>query len=182
MEYARLLNQEELILEATELIHELLEATETSRAELAERLQTTRGYVTQVLNGSRNMTLRTLADLGFALGHRVTIAAAPLGSVYARHHEPVAANQPSFGREPTPINTSAALTGATNFAAGTTSQFHTNELVNAWSIAATSGINSSPMFGIQYPNADWSNWSPVAANVIGSRQEPTVPKRQTVAA
>jgi transcriptional regulator with XRE-family HTH domain len=78
--YERLLNQEQLILEATELVHELLNATGATKADLAERLGTTRGYVTQVLNGTRNMTLRTLADLGFALGYRVTMSAVPLDS------------------------------------------------------------------------------------------------------
>lgn len=74
-EYERLVQQEELILEATELIYSLMEKTGTSKADLARKLDRTKGYVTQVLAGSRNMTLRTLADFGYSLGYRITIDA-----------------------------------------------------------------------------------------------------------
>lgn len=69
-EYDRLLAQEDLILEATELISELLADQDVSRKELAERLGQSKGHVSQLLSGQRNMTLRTLSDLAFTLGHR----------------------------------------------------------------------------------------------------------------
>jgi Helix-turn-helix. len=71
----RALAQEELIVGATEVICELLEREGVSRQELAERLGKTKGFVSQVLNGERNMTLRTLADLAHVLGHRLRVAA-----------------------------------------------------------------------------------------------------------
>lgn len=77
-EYERLVEQETLIFEATELISELIEDYGVSRKELAEKLGRSKGFVTQVLSGDRNMTLRTLSDLAFALEHRVNVAAAPL--------------------------------------------------------------------------------------------------------
>lgn len=77
-DYERLVEEESLILEATELIEELLELTGLNRKELAERLGRSKGFVTQILTGDRNMTLRTLADLAFALEHRVKVAATPL--------------------------------------------------------------------------------------------------------
>ncbi|HWM54307.1 MAG TPA: helix-turn-helix transcriptional regulator [Solirubrobacterales bacterium] len=77
-DYERLVEEESLILEATELIEELLELTDLNRKELAERLGRSKGFVTQILAGDRNMTLRTLADLAFALEHRVKVAALPL--------------------------------------------------------------------------------------------------------
>jgi antitoxin component HigA of HigAB toxin-antitoxin module len=77
-EYERLVEQETLIFEATELISELIEEYGVSRKELAEKLGRSKGFVTQVLSGDRNMTLRTLADFAFALEHRVNVAAAPL--------------------------------------------------------------------------------------------------------
>lgn len=49
-----------------------------NKAQLAERLGKSKAYVTQVLSGSRNMTLRTLADFAFALGFRVELKARPL--------------------------------------------------------------------------------------------------------
>jgi transcriptional regulator with XRE-family HTH domain len=80
-EYERLVEEESLILETTELIEELLELTGVNRKELAERLGRSKGFVTQILTGDRNMTLRTLADLAFALEHRVKVAASPLADI-----------------------------------------------------------------------------------------------------
>jgi len=64
---ARLLAQEILITEATEALWAALEQAGVSKSELAERLGTTKGYVSQVFSGSRNMTIRTLSDICFAL-------------------------------------------------------------------------------------------------------------------
>ncbi|MBN2022082.1 MAG: helix-turn-helix transcriptional regulator [Pirellulales bacterium] len=64
----RLLGQEGAILELTELICEIMEEEEISRSQLAERLRRTRGYVTQLLDGRANMTIRTIADVFDALG------------------------------------------------------------------------------------------------------------------
>ena len=76
--YEQLIEQERLILAATELVHELLEDQGVTKTELARRLDRTKGYVTQLLAGDRNLTLRTLADLVGALGHRVGLTARPV--------------------------------------------------------------------------------------------------------
>ena len=70
--------KEELAFEATELIAELMEKKHVSKAELAQRIGKSKAYVTQVLSGSRNITMHTLAGLTFALGHKVRLTAAPL--------------------------------------------------------------------------------------------------------
>jgi len=44
-----------------------------SKADLAEKLGTSRAHITQVLSGSRNMTLRTVADLAWACNQRAEI-------------------------------------------------------------------------------------------------------------
>jgi transcriptional regulator with XRE-family HTH domain len=80
-EYGRLLAEEALILDSTELISELMLEKRLTRAELAKLIGKTRAFVTQVLAGNRNMTLRTLADLAFALDARVNVVAQPLKSV-----------------------------------------------------------------------------------------------------
>ena len=67
-EFQRLLRQEELILEAAKLICEAMDRRGVTRAELARRAGKSRGMITQLLSGGRNMTLRTLSDLGFHLG------------------------------------------------------------------------------------------------------------------
>lgn len=70
----RLLAQETLILDATETVCEWLAAEGLSRADLAEKLGRSPAYVSQLLNGSRNMTLRTLADVACVLNREVRIS------------------------------------------------------------------------------------------------------------
>ena len=66
--------EEGLILDATEAICEALEKRHVTKATLAGRLGTSKAHVTQLLNGSRNMTLRTFAAIAFALDMTPTIA------------------------------------------------------------------------------------------------------------
>jgi len=61
------LEQELLLVSATELICELMQKKNVSRADLAKRIGKSKAFITQVLRGTRNMTLRTLADLAGAL-------------------------------------------------------------------------------------------------------------------
>ena len=72
-EVARLVVQGELIMEVTETLCELLEKENISRKELADRLGKSKGFVSQLLNGGRNLTLRTVADILHVLGYKVTL-------------------------------------------------------------------------------------------------------------
>ena len=72
-EFRKLLAQEELILEVTETICNILEKEKISRKELADRLGKTKGFVSQLLNGGRNLTLRTVADILHVLGYKVSL-------------------------------------------------------------------------------------------------------------
>lgn len=72
-EFRKLLAQEELILEVTETLCELLEKEKISRKELADRLGRTKGFISQLLNGGRNLTLRTVADILNVLGYKVSL-------------------------------------------------------------------------------------------------------------
>jgi transcriptional regulator with XRE-family HTH domain len=55
---------------ATEAVQRGIDLAGLSRAAIAERLGVSRPRVSQVLDGSSNMTLRTLAELGLACGVR----------------------------------------------------------------------------------------------------------------
>ncbi|MEX2148968.1 MAG: helix-turn-helix transcriptional regulator [Steroidobacteraceae bacterium] len=68
---ARTYAQEALIVDVAEEIWATLDKVGMSKAQLAEKLGRSKAFVTQVLNGTRNMTLRTLADISFALGVNV---------------------------------------------------------------------------------------------------------------
>ncbi len=72
-EFARMMAQGDLIMEVTETLCELLEKEKISRKELAERLGKTKGFVSQLLNGGRNLTLRTVADILHVLGYKVSL-------------------------------------------------------------------------------------------------------------
>ena len=69
----RLLRQEELILDVTERLSEALSQEGITKAELAKRLGKTKGFVSQILSGGRNLTLRTIADVADSLGYRISI-------------------------------------------------------------------------------------------------------------
>ena len=60
----------ELIANLTEEIELLLERKNISRKELAEEIGKTPGYVSQLLSGSRNMTLATFADICLGMSMR----------------------------------------------------------------------------------------------------------------
>lgn len=79
-ENRRLLRQEDLILEMTELLSAAMEDERITKSELAKRLGKTKGFVTQVLSGNRNLTLRTIADIADALGFRVRVGRESLPS------------------------------------------------------------------------------------------------------
>ena len=77
-ENKRFFQQEKTILEVTELICELMDEQGISRTELAKKLGYTKGYISQLLDGTANMTLRTLSDVLFALGNELKARAVSL--------------------------------------------------------------------------------------------------------
>lgn len=76
-EFRRLLRQEELILDVTERFCEALTDAGVTRTELARRLDRSPRFVSQLLAGGRNLTLRTVADVAAALSLRVSFVMAP---------------------------------------------------------------------------------------------------------
>src|SRR6266481_4861340 len=66
--HMRLYQQERAIYEVTELLESLMEEVGVSRSELARRLGKSKGWVTQLLDGEANKTVRTVADAFAVLG------------------------------------------------------------------------------------------------------------------
>lgn len=75
--------QEELAFDATELISELMAIEKVNKVELAKRVGKSKAYITQVLSGSRNITMHTLAGLTYALGYAVKLQAEPIAETGA---------------------------------------------------------------------------------------------------
>jgi transcriptional regulator with XRE-family HTH domain len=73
LEDERGLRQEELIIEVTEAVARALRSSGLTQNQLAARLGKTKGYISQVMAGGNNLTLRTLADIAQALGYKVGV-------------------------------------------------------------------------------------------------------------
>lgn len=76
-EFRRLLALESLVAEGSELIAKLMNERKLSKADLARRLNKSRAWVTQLLNGKSNITIRTLAEVAYALEAEVKLHAQP---------------------------------------------------------------------------------------------------------
>jgi len=87
-ELARLTRQEELILDVTELVLEKIEQKGLNKSKLAEMLGTNKSHITQLLRGSRNMTLRTVSDIFFELDYKVNIEVISLNEHEFKQREP----------------------------------------------------------------------------------------------
>ena len=74
-EFAKLMAEESLILEITEKIIELMQKENITKEELEKRLVKSKGFITQLLNGSRNFTVKTIADVFHTLGYSLQIMA-----------------------------------------------------------------------------------------------------------
>jgi transcriptional regulator with XRE-family HTH domain len=82
-ERERLFAQEQLIVAVAEHIWEKMEAHDVTKADVAAALGKSKAFITQVLNGTRNMTLRTLSDIAFALDAKVNVEFTPRRQVVA---------------------------------------------------------------------------------------------------
>lgn len=77
-EYAR----ERIALVVSEAIANAMERSGARRIDLAESLGKTKGHISQVLSGRRNMTLHTLSDILWACGEELEdLYSIPLGQV-----------------------------------------------------------------------------------------------------
>ena len=65
---------ESALVDLTEKICEIMEAKGISRADLARRLGKSRAWVTKVLRGDGNLTLKTVIDILWELGYKASIA------------------------------------------------------------------------------------------------------------
>lgn len=77
-ENRRAVRQRELIIEVTEAIYAEMERSHVTKGQLAARLGRTPAFVTQILNGGRNLTLKTIADVAVALGVNVRLRLEPV--------------------------------------------------------------------------------------------------------
>lgn len=76
-ERQRLLAEEAFLLSVAADIEQQMEAASVSKSNLAERLGTSKAHISQALTGQRNMTLRTLAGIAWALDSNISVQITP---------------------------------------------------------------------------------------------------------
>jgi transcriptional regulator with XRE-family HTH domain len=74
----RELQRARLVNDVLDRIVAIMKQNNVSRSDLASKLSVTKGRVTRMLCGDSNMTLKTLADVFYALDRSVTINDVPL--------------------------------------------------------------------------------------------------------
>jgi len=74
-EFAKMMAEEIIILEITEKIIELMQKEDITKAELAKRLGESKGFITQLLNGTGNLTIKRIINIFYALGYSFKIEA-----------------------------------------------------------------------------------------------------------
>jgi len=77
-EQLRLYQQERLLLDVTEHMCKIMKEEGVTRSQLAEMLGKSRGRISQILDGERNLTLRTIANVFTAIGKRAVFQTEPI--------------------------------------------------------------------------------------------------------
>ncbi|WP_134705417.1 helix-turn-helix transcriptional regulator [Rahnella sp. CJA17(1/100)] len=72
-EHSRIYASEELTFNVTEDLLIIMEDKDISKTDLAVKLGKTKAYISQLLSGSKNMTLKTMSDVCFALGIKPSV-------------------------------------------------------------------------------------------------------------
>lgn len=81
----RLLQQEQTILDVTELICQEMKKQGMTKAQLAQKMGVSKSAITQMLAGERNMTLRLVSDVLFVLGKKLQPMAVHLDEAPRRY-------------------------------------------------------------------------------------------------
>ena len=78
---------EAVMLEFTEVICELMEKQNISRSEVARKLGVSPAYITKILRGNANMTIRTMVALANIFNHKIEINVCDKKSYSAKMYE-----------------------------------------------------------------------------------------------
>ena len=90
--------EEKALLQATEEVCRLMDEQGVSRSELARRLGISASEVTQRLDGTRNLTIRSLVGMLHALGHGLDLRAVSAVRDQDKQHDNPTQRQVLHGR------------------------------------------------------------------------------------
>lgn len=80
---------EELVLDITEQICNAMEEQGIDRAELADKMGVSRAFISKLLNGTPNLTTKTLLKITLALGRELSVKLPPTGFTTAHLFIPI---------------------------------------------------------------------------------------------
>lgn len=100
--HMRLFQQERAIYEVTEVIESVMDERGVTRAQLADKLGKSKSWVTQLLDGEGNKTVRTVADVLAVLGCEFRVFAQPIKISNCRKASAEITSDASWGEEWTP--------------------------------------------------------------------------------
>jgi len=69
----KIINREALMMDVTEDFFVIMEDKGIKKSDLAKMLRKSESFITETLSGTRNITLRALADMAYELGVKVTV-------------------------------------------------------------------------------------------------------------
>jgi transcriptional regulator with XRE-family HTH domain len=114
--YERLLARERVLVEAMAALWTEIERTGMKKTDIAQKLDVSKPYVSQALNGGQNLTLRSLADFAWALESRVQISLSPADFDESRSFTVTSTTEPEIGPAATPPAAVVAPGSSTAFA------------------------------------------------------------------
>ena len=77
------------VLEFTEDLSRIMDEAGISRSELAEKLGTSKSYITKIFSGQANFTLETMAKFAHAIGRVLRVHLAPADSITVYIDRPI---------------------------------------------------------------------------------------------
>lgn len=93
------------IIEFTEGLGRLMKVKKVNQAELARRLDRSPAYITQVLHGGANFTLKTMTKLAMALGGELHVHIADQGLLVEWREVPQGFSKRNVAYEGEPVDT-----------------------------------------------------------------------------
>jgi transcriptional regulator with XRE-family HTH domain len=90
---------ERLELQIRNLIAKLMDEHGVNRTELGRRLKVSKSYITQLLSGNQNMTLRTVGEVLHELGYRLRTQPEPLEEETSSNPSPATTYTPISNQE-----------------------------------------------------------------------------------
>ena len=100
---------ESALAQAQSTIQNAMDEAEISKADLARKMDRPRSYITRILSGSHNLTVKTMATAVLACGYEIQFGLTPIKWNWVRESQPAVCNTVPALQEGTLVSTAAGL-------------------------------------------------------------------------